>query len=173
MLVLSNENIPVNLNLIPDQVDLHFWVYDNSTAAKDYFCVPLIMLESFYSPTIRLRLTENSGNRNPAHWFVNVPADYQILIGEPTHGDLEINPVTSISGRYFKAFVMNPISSFKSNFYNIEVEDVLPSTKWFLPKMKQGQLLCVTITPFSRSECIYLVRDMPKSLEVVKARDAI
>jgi hypothetical protein len=172
MLILNEENKPVDLNLIPDQVDMFFWVFDNATGAKDYFCVPLIMLESFYAPTIKLRLTVNTSRRNPIHYFLNVPADYQILIGEPSHGDLEINPVTSISSRNFKAFSVNPMSSFTADYLHLEVEDVLPSIKWFLPKMKSGQLLCVPIENIYKPKCVYLVRDMPKSLEVIQSSNA-
>jgi hypothetical protein len=172
MLILNEDNHPVDLNLIPDQVDMYFWVFDNATGAKDYFCVPLIMLESFYAPTIKLRLTIDNSRRNPTSYFINVPADYQILIGEPSHGDLEINPVTSLSGRHFKAFSMNPVSSFRPEYLHIEVEDVLPSIKWFMPKMKTGQLLCVPLHPIEKPNCIYIVRDMPKSLEIVPLSEA-
>lgn len=172
MLILTEQNQTQDLNLIPNEVDLYFWVYDNSANAKDYFCVPLIMLESFYAPTIRLRLTENSGRREPRHWFVNVPADYRILIGEPSHGDLEINSVTSLSERHFHAFAMNPASGFRPEYLHIEVEEVLPSIKWFMPKTKVGQLLCVPISTEAKPQCIYLVRDIPKSLEIVRLSDA-
>jgi len=172
MLILTEHNQTQNLNLIPDQVDSYFWVFDNSPGCKDYFCVPLVMLESFYSPTIRLRLTENSGHKNPKKWFLNVPADYQILIGEPSHGDMEINTVTSLSGRHFHAYTMNPLTGFRPEYLHIEVEEVLPSIKWFMPKMKVGQLLCVPIDSKPKSPCIYLVRDIPKSLEIVRLSDA-
>ena len=151
---------------------MYFWVFDNATAAKDYFCVPLIMLESFYAPTIKLRLTVDTTRRDPVHYFLNVPADYQILIGEPQHGNLEINPVTSLSSRNFKAFSVNPMSSFTADYLHLEVEDVLPSIKWFMPKTRTGQLLCVPIEQVAQPKCVYLVRDMPKSLEVVQSNNA-
>src|SRR6516165_8056444 len=143
MLILNENNNPVDLTLIPNEVDMHFWVFDNTAGAKDYFCAPLIMLESFYAPTIKLRLSLDDSRQNPTTFYLNLPADYQILIGEPTHGDLEINPITALSGRHFKAFSMNPIYSFRPEYFHIEVEDVLPSIKWFMPKVKTGQLVCV------------------------------
>ena len=172
MLILNEENYPVDLNLIPEQCDMFFWVFDNSTGFKDYYCTPLIMLESFYAPIIKLRLTVNASRNNPEYQYVNVPADYQILIGEPSHGDLEVNPVTSVSSRNFKAFSVNPISSFTADYLHLEVEDVLPSVKWYMPKIKTGQLLCVPIENTPKPKCIYLVRDMPKSLEVVLSSNA-
>jgi hypothetical protein len=172
MLILNEENNPIDLNLIPDQCDLYFWVFDNSTGFKDYFCVPLLMLESFYSPTIKLRLTTNKSRKNEKNYFLNVPSDYQILIGEPTCGDLEINPITSISSRHFNAFSVNPMSSFTADYLHLEVEDVLPAVKWFMPKTKTGQLLCIPLENCHRPECIYLVREMPKSLEIIQSSNA-
>jgi hypothetical protein len=172
MLILNEYNTPVDLNLIPNQVDMNFWVFDNSANAKDYFCVPLIMLESFYSPTIKLRLTMDNSRHNPTNFFLNVPSDYQILIGEPTHGDLEINPITSLSGRHFKAYSLNPMSSFRPEYLHIEVEDVLPTIKWFMPKIKTGQIIAIPLTSEYKSNCVYIVRDMPKSLEIIKLGDA-
>jgi hypothetical protein len=171
MLILNEDNNPVDLNLIPDQVDMYFWVFDNATGAKDYFCVPLIMLESFYSPTIKLRLTIDNSRRNPTSYFINVPADYQILIGESSVSSLEVNPVTSLSGRKFKAFSLNPMASFMPTYLDIEVEDVLPSIKWFMPKVKTGQILAIPIENCYEPNCIYIVRDIPKSLESVHSSD--
>ena len=136
MQIVNEDNRVVDLNLIGDSVDMYFWVYDNSVSGKDFFCQPLIMLESFYAPAVKLKLTENTGRKEVLTYTLNVPADYQILIGEPAHGDLEINPVTSLSGRRFKAFSINPISSFRPAYLDIEIADVLPSIKWFMPKMK-------------------------------------
>lgn len=160
MLVLNNSNESVDLNLIPDEVDMNFCVFSNESPTNaDYFFPQLIMLESFYAPTLRLRI---------GHFYVNVPSDFQILIGEPTHGDLEVNPVTSLSGRNFNAFVLNPLTSFTASYLPIDIDDVLPTTKWFLPKMKTGDLLAVPLKTGIAPPCIYIVRDIPKSMEVVK-----
>ena len=172
MLILNEYNTPVDLNLIPDQVDMHFWVFDNTTSVKDYICQPLVMVESFYSPIIKLRLTEDSGRRNPITYDINIPADYQLLIGEPTHGDLEINPVTSLSGRHFRAYSINPTASFRPEYLHVEVHDVLPTIKWFVPKTRVGQLLCIPLLNIPKSPCIFIVRDIPKSMEIVKLIDA-
>ena|ERR1035438_4054603 len=172
MFILNEENNPIDLNLIPNQCDIYFWVFDNSAGAKDYFCTALIMLESFYAPTIKLRLTSNTTRKNPKQYFINVPADYQILIGEASTGNLEINPVTSLSGRGFNAFTTNPLSSFMAEYFQVDVEDVLPSIKWFLPKMKTGQILCIPFENIPKPKCIYLVRDMPKSLEIIQNTNA-
>jgi hypothetical protein len=171
MFILNEDNTPVDLNLIPDQIDMYFWVFDNASNAKDYFCVPLIMLESFYSPIIKLRLTADNSRQKPITYFLNVPADYQLLIGEPSMGMLEVNPITSLSGRKFKAFSINPLASFMATYFTVEVEDVLPSIKWFMPKMKTGQLVAIPIEICQQPKCIYIVRDIPKSLETIDSSD--
>jgi hypothetical protein len=173
MFILSEENKVVDLNLIPEQVDMHFWVFENSlkTGEADYYCQPLVMLESFYAATVKLRFEIKHG-RVKDTIFLNVPADHQLLIGEPSHGDLEINPITSLSGRDFKAFSLNPMSSFTADYLSVDIEDVYQSTKWFVPKTKLGQLLCVPLLDVEKPPCIYLVRDIPKSLEIIKISNA-
>ena len=170
MLILNENNVPIDLNLIPEECDIYFWVFDNNNGVKDYFCTPLIMLESFYSPTIKLKLSMNN-SRNKLEYFINLPADYQILIGEPSHMTLEINPITSLSGRHFNAFSANPLTCFKPDFFHIDCEDILPSIKWYVPKIKNGQLICIPLLPTYNSPCIYITRDMPKSLELIHMED--
>jgi len=169
MLILNEENKTVDLNLIPDQIDMYYWSLNNSIpSAVDYQCNPLIMLESFYAPVIKLKLTLGYGKHTKTH-FLNVPADHQILIGEPTHGNLEVNPVSSLSSRNFKAFSLNPLSSFMASYLEIDVEDALPNIKWYLPKLSTGHLLCLPLYEGYKPPCIYMVRDIPKSMETVNS----
>ena len=164
MLVLLPDNVPADLNLIPSEVDMNFCVLDNSDPdTADYFFPQLIMLESFYAPTLKLKIGE---------YYINVPADFQLLIGEPAHGNLEVNSVTSISGRDFKAFSINPLSSFTPNFLPADVDDILPTTRWYVPKLRIGELLCVPLCNKPKPPCIFLTRDMPKSMEVIRLSDA-
>ena len=73
------------MNEIPDEVDdLRFNILDNSDPKNpDYYFIPLIFLESFNSPALVLRIGEH---------LVKMPVDWQILIGEPDFGDLEVIP---------------------------------------------------------------------------------
>lgn len=170
MLILDENNNTVDLNLIPEEVDLWYWTLDNSTPSNpDYRVNNLIMLESFYAPVIKLKLTYGYA-KNTKSYFLNVPADHQILIGEPSHGDLEVNPISSLSGRGFKAFSLNPLSSYMAEYPEVEVEDALPNIKWFLPKLSIGHLLCLPLYVGFKPPCIYMVRDIPKTMEVVKSK---
>lgn len=165
MLILTTENCSFDLDLMPDVVDdLHFCVLDNSTPHDpDYIFPPLVFMESFSAPTVRLKIDK---------YFVNIPVDYQILIGEPQHGDLEVNAVSNLNDRDFKAFALNPLSSFRPEFLSVEIDDVLPSSRWFLPKLKTGQLLCVPLYPGHKSLCAFFVKEMPRSMEIIRASKA-
>ena len=84
---------------------------DNSNPkTPDYFFLPLIFLESFNAPALVLRIGEH---------VLKMPVDWQILIGEPELGDLEIVPLTSVNDRGFKAFTFNPLASYRPKFEKI------------------------------------------------------
>lgn len=149
------------MNEIPDEVeDLRFCVLDNSDPKDpDYFFIPLIFLESFNSPALVLKIGK---------WTVKMPIDWQLLIGEPDLGDLEVVPLTSINDRGFNVFTFNPMSSFKPEFYPVEVMDIYQDVKWYFPKLKPGQMLAVPLeTDKDKPLCAYFVKDISRQSEVV------
>ena len=136
-----------------------FAILDNSnTQEPDYHYIPLIFLESFNSPALVLRIGNNR---------IRMPVDWQILIGEPDLGDLEVLPLTAINDRGFKAFQFNPLTSFRPSFLDIEIVDVYQEVSWYAPKLKNGQLLCVPVTEGDRPECVYFVKDISRNCEIV------
>jgi|TARA_R110000796_G_scaffold24815_11_gene70506 hypothetical protein len=148
------------MNEIPDEVDdLRFNILDNSDPKNpDYYFIPLIFLESFNSPALVLRIGEN---------LVKMPVDWQILIGEPDFGDLEVIPLTSINDRGFSVYTFNPLSSFKPEFMPVEIVDIYQDVKWYFPKLKPGQMLSVPITGGSEPLCAFFVKDISRQSEVV------
>ena len=165
MRILTNDNSSFDINDLPEEVDdLRFCVFDNSDPAEaDYYFVPLVFLESFMSPALVLKI----GNQE-----ITMPVDWQVLIGEPEHGDLEVVPLTSINDRGFKAFVFNPLSSFRPEFLPMEIVDVFTENRWFFPKMKNGQMLCVPLTDGDQPQCAYFVKDITRSSEIVRYSQA-
>jgi len=160
-LLLLDSNTSYELNEIPEEVDdLRFCVLDNSDPKNpDYFFIPLIFLESFNSPALVLKIGEN---------VIKMPIDWQLLIGEPDIGDLEVVPLTSINDRGFSAFAFNPISSFKPEFFPVEVVDIYQDVKWFFPKLKPGQLLAVPLQHGkAKPLCAYFVKDISRQSEVI------
>lgn len=160
MKILTLDNQAFDLDHLPDEIgDMRFAILDNSDPKDpDYQYIPLIFLESFNSPALVLRIGEHK---------VKMPVDWQILIGEPDLGDLEVLPLTSINDRGFKAFQFNPLSSFRPSFPEIEIVDVYQEVSWYAPKLKNGQMLCVPTSEGNKPDCVYFVKDISRNCEVV------
>ena len=160
MKILTLENVAYDLDTLPDEVeDMRFAVLDNSDPANpDYHFIPLIFLESFNSPALVLRIGEHR---------VKMPVDWQILIGEPDLGDLEMLPLTSINDRGFTVFQFNPRSSFRPSYLDIEIVDVYHDVTWYAPKLKNGQMLAVPLSNDTDPECVYFVKDISRNCEIV------
>ena len=160
MRILTLDNAPYDLDHLPEQVeDMRFAILDNSDPANpDYHYIPLIILESFNAPALVLQIGINR---------IRMPVDWQILIGEPDVGDLEVLPLTSINDRGFRAFQFNPLSSFRPSFPNIEIVDVYQEVAWYAPKLKNGQMLCVPIDDSATPDCVYFVKDVSRNCEIV------
>ena len=154
------DNCPYDLDTLPEEVDdMRFAILDNSDPDNpDYHYIPLIFLESFNAPALVLRIGQDT---------VRMPMDWQILIGEPDMGDLEMLPLTSINDRGFKAFQFNPLSSFRPSFPEIEIVDVYHEVAWYAPKLKNGQMLAVPINEGSKPDCVYFVKDVSRNCEIV------
>ena len=165
MRILTLDNTSYNMDEIPDEVeDLLFCVLDNSDPKDpDYFFIPLIFLESFNSPALVLNINNN---------LIKMPVDWQLLIGEPDLGDLEVVPLTSINDRGFSAFSFNPRSSFRPSFYKVEIVDIYQDVKWYFPKLKPGQMLAIPLTEGDNPECVYFVKDISRQSEVLDYQKA-
>ena len=160
MKILTLDNTAYDLDTLPEEVDdMRFAILDNSDPSDpDYHYIPLIFLESFNSPALVLQIGENK---------IRMPIDWQILIGEPDLGDLEMLPLTSINDRGFKAFQFNPLTSFRPSFLDIEIVDVYHDVAWYAPKLKNGQILCIPLTNDSEPDCVYFVKDISRNCEVI------
>jgi hypothetical protein len=161
MRILTLENRSFEMNEIPNEIDeLNFCVLDNSNPREpDYFFIPLIFMESFNAPALVLRIGKH---------IVKMPVDWQLLIGEKEQGDLEVVPLTSINDRGFSAFAFNPRTSFRPDFYPVEIADIYQDVKWYFPKLKPGQMLAVPLEEgVDGPMCAYFVKDISRQSEVV------
>ena len=160
MRILTLDNQPFDLDHLPEEVDdMRFAILDNSNPQNvDYHYIPLIFLESFNSPALVLRIGNN---------IVKMPVDWQVLIGEPDFGDLEVIPLTSINDRGFSVFTFNPLKSFKPEFFPVEIVDIYHDTKWYFPKLRPGQLLAIPLTSGDNPVCAYFVKDISRNCEIV------
>jgi hypothetical protein len=160
MKILTLENSSYNLETLPDEIDdLRFSILDNSVPANvDYHFIPLIFLESFNSPALVLKIADK---------VIKMPIDWQVLIGEQEHGDLEALPLSSLNDRGFNAFQFNPLTSFAPSFLPIEILDIYPEVTWYAPRLKNGQFLCVPIDDGEKPRCIYFVKEVSRNCEIV------
>jgi hypothetical protein len=160
MRILTLDNTAFDLDHLPEEVDdMRFSILDNSDPKDpDYYFIPLIFLESFNSPALILRIGKHT---------LRMPMDWQVLIGEPDIGDLEVLPLTSINDRGFKVFQFNPLTAFRPSFLDIEILDVYHEVTWYSPKLKNGQMLAVPLTDDPEPECVYFVKDISRNCEVV------
>jgi hypothetical protein len=160
MRILTLDNTAYPMDAIPEEIDeVRFCILDNSDPKDpDYFYIPLIFLESFNSPALVLRIGENT---------IRMPVDWQILIGEPDFGDLEVVPLTSINDRGFNVFTFNPLSSFRPEFAPVEIVDIYQDVKWYFPKLKPGQLLAIPLTEGENPMCAYFIKDISRQSEVI------
>ena len=160
-----DKNQAYELDHLPEEIeDIRFAIFDNSNPSEpDYHYIPLIFLESFNAPALVLRIGENT---------IKMPMDWQILIGEPDLGDLEMLPLTSINDRGFRCFEFNPLSSFRPSFPDIEILDVYHDVTWYAPKLKNGQLLAVPLTDDEKPLCAYFVKDISRNCEIVNYEKA-
>jgi hypothetical protein len=164
-ILLLDNNTKYNLENLPEEVgDIRFAILDNSNPQNvDYHYIPLIFLESFSAPALVLRI----GDR-----VIKMPVDWQILIGEIDHGDLETLPLTSVNDRGFSAFEFNPLSSFRPTFLPIEIVDIYHDVTWYAPRLKNGQFLCVPIDDGAKPRCVYFVKEISRNCEIVDFRQA-
>jgi hypothetical protein len=165
MNILLLDETPFNLEQLPDEVDdIRFAILDNSVPTNvDYYFIPLIFLESFNAPALVLKIGDKK---------IKMPIDWQILIGEKEHGDLETLPLSSLNDRGFSAFQFNPLSSYSPSFLPIEIVDIYPDVTWYAPRLRNGQFLCVPIDDKPSPRCVYFVKEISRNCEVVDYRQA-
>ncbi|MDA9302720.1 hypothetical protein N8072_00930 [bacterium] len=160
MKILTVDNETYELDEIPETIeDLRYGVLDYTNPKNvDYYFIPLIFLESFYSPAAVLQIGK---------YTVNVPLDWSIIICDPEVGDPEVVSLMSLNDRGFTTFVMNPINGFQPQYLQVDIVNVYNDIKWHAPKLKYGHLLCVPLSDEPESPCIIIVKDANKIPEVL------
>ena len=160
MRILTVDNHVYEMTDLPNEIaDLRFCVLDNSNPAEpDYYFLPLVFLESFNDPALVLKIGKHR---------IKMPYNWRILIGDPEIGDLEALPLTKINDRGFEIFTFNPISSFRPKFEPVEIEDVYQDVKWYFPKLKNGQLLCVPLEDGPEPQCAFFVKEISRASEMI------
>ena len=160
MKILTVENQTYELDEIPDTIDdLRYGVLDYSNPKNvDYYFIPLVFLESFYSPAAVMQIGKDQ---------ISVPLDWSVIICDPEVGEPEVVSLMSLNDRGFHAFVFNPITGFTPQYLDIHMVNVYTDIKWYAPKLKFGHILCVPLTDGYNPKCALFVKEANKIPEVL------
>lgn len=164
MNILTVENQCYDLDYVPEEIeDIRYCVLDYSDRDNaDYIFVPLVFLESFSCPAAVLKIGGNT---------VKVPLDWNLVVCDPSVGDPEILPITSLNDRGFKSFVFNPITGFVPEFTEVEIVNIYQDVKWYFPKLKYGHILAVPLEEKDNPRCVYFVKETAKLPDVLSTDD--
>lgn len=162
--ILTVDNESYDLDFVPEEVeDIRYCVLDYSDKNNaDYIFVPLVFLESFNSPAAVLKI----GN-----YTTTVPLDWSLIVCDPSVGDPEVLPITSLNDRGFKAFMFNPITGFLPTFAEVEIVNIYQEVKWYFPKLKFGHILTVPVEEKNNPQCVFFVKETSKIPDVLSTED--
>ena len=155
--ILTVENKTFEMDHVPEVVDdMRFCVLDCTTPEYlDFFFLPLVYLESFYSPMVDLAL----GN-----YSVKMPLDWSIMVCDEDYSSMEVMKLTSLNDRGFHALLFNPLKHFVPETKEISMNNVYSDVKWFFPKLKTGNILVVPVEDGEEPLCALFVKDHAKIL---------
>lgn len=153
--ILTVDNKNFDLDHVPDVVDdLRFCVMDcTDPEYYDFFFLPLIYLESFYSPMVELKIGK---------YFVKMPLDWSIMVCDEDYTSMEVLPITSLNDRGFHALLFNPMTHYVMETKEITLHNVYSDVKWFFPKLKNGNILVVPVEEGDEPLCVLFVKDHAK-----------
>lgn len=165
MKILTPENICYEMNSLPENEieDIRYCVMDVTDKNEpDFFFIPLVFIETFNAPSINLSI---------GPWTIEMPIDWNILIGDPDMGQLEFIPLTSINERPFQTILTNPLAGFTMDWQPIKVNNVFADVKWFFPKLKYGHILVIPLEHGPKPKCAYFVKDLNRIPDVLNSYD--
>ncbi|MCS7316722.1 MAG: hypothetical protein NZZ41_00160 [Candidatus Dojkabacteria bacterium] len=160
MKILTNENKTLDLlSVYESNSEYYYGILDFSNKNNvDYFFIPLVFLENFYSPSIEILLRGTT---------IQLPLDWFVLIGDENVSSCEFISLKSINDRNFKFFTFNPVSGYMYNLEKIEICNIFYNKKWIFPKLKQNTALAYPIFDTDDSPCIFITPECSKQNQVV------
>jgi hypothetical protein len=163
MRILTNNNTAFSINQVQEGMDtLNYCVLDYSNPSDvDYFFLPLLFLESFYSPCIDVKI---------GPYCIQMPLDWCVLIGDVNLGDLEVMPLVYLMDKDFDVFCFNPIQGYMPKFHKLEILNTWPDVKWFFPKLKPGHILAIPLSEENNSLCAFFVKEQNKLPDTIDIR---
>ena len=164
MKILTPENKTFEMNSLPEEIeDIRYCVMDVTDKEEpDFFFIPLVFIETFNAPSISLNIGE---------YTIEMPIDWNILIGDRGLGQLEFIPLTSINERNFDTITTNPLSGFTMEWKPVVVNNVFADVKWFFPKLKYGHILAIPLEHGDKPLCAYFTKDLNRIPDVLNSYD--
>lgn len=152
MLILTNENKTLDLNLIGKKVDdIRYSVYDYSNKEDpDYLFKPLVFLDTFNCSAIELSVGK---------YRLRIPSEWSILLAEPETGEIEIIPIEDLNNRNFQTFVFNPITGYCPKYLPVKLEDIFLDIRWVFPKLDHHNFLTVPLSTEPNPDCIFIINE--------------
>lgn len=173
MYILTPDNKPLNMELVPDKIDydIRYSVLDlNNKKHYDFYFQPLVYLESFNAPAIVLQI----GPHYVKMPCLEPPYDWKIMISEPEMGIMEAVSIEDVNSRDFKAFCFNPISSFRPEFLPIQIVDTFQDIKWFFPTLNPNFILTVPLENKEKPKCAFFVNGTTgRKVDVIQLSDIL
>lgn len=159
MKILTVDNTPYELDLVPEEIDdIRYCVLDASDESNvDYYFLPLIFLESFHAPAICLQIGQSQ---------IQVPMDWSILICDDDYSAVEIIPLASLNNRGFKALTLNPLKGLSIKSEELAITNIYQDVKWFFPKLKNGHILAVPLENKKTPQCAFFVKEANKVCDI-------
>lgn len=154
--LLLPENRSYDLDHLPDNnVDIYYGVLDcQDKNYIDYQFLPLVFLESFYSPSLVLNIGDE--------FTIEMPLDWTILVCDDQCTEIEAMPLTRINDRDFYTMVYNPLRNMMPYPMKIEIENVYAEVKWYFPKVRNGNVLVCPVEDGEEPKCALFVKEANK-----------
>lgn len=157
MLVLTPENTSFDMNEVGEYApNKMFCALDLSDISNsDYYFFNILNTVSFSSIAVELKI----GN-----YSLQVPMNWQILIGDEDTGMLEVvhvEDLLAIKSPY--AFVYNPIKSRYPQFLPVSVSSICTvSLKWQIPLIRKSHMLAVPLESKEIPLCAFFADETDK-----------
>ncbi len=165
MKILTIENDTYDIDCVPDEIDdIRYCVLDGGDLEwVDFFFLPLIFLESFYSPAMVLKIGDKT---------VQMPIDWSIAIcDDDMYNEIEMLPLTSLNNRGFHTPVFNPLENKSPAVNQVDVVNIYQDVKWFFPKLKHGHMITVPLENGNKPRCALFCKDINKINDVLDISD--
>lgn len=154
MLILTNENTTFDLNTVGSTLtkDVRYGVFDLSDKTNpDYYFRPLVMYDMFNWTGLELRVGDHR---------ILVPAEWSIVVADPSTGDIEVVPLDDVNERDFNVLIFNPLSpSSWPRFMPLTISDVYLDIRWSVPRLGVHNFLVCPLQSGPNPDCMLIINE--------------